>query len=286
MRVGLKYRPPRVAPGSDSKGFWKQIGMIVIGTTISLVLTILAAQLMESHQRAKDRRLSAMMVLSGIKEYEQGLEYLYDLLGRTDTVAQWLLSRPVEELEQMPEEELLPLVEEALNLYSLTYDNTTYNIFSNGIETWKNMRNYQFVTNVGMCYTAMQSTTDKWNRWGAEIDELTLQIKAHPEEHPGINLPMKYLRNAEIRIALESVHERRNWILYRAKALNYDNKVTMSLIEITEEEILEFIKKNQESLDIGFAYPSMDDAPPALSADSLTTMSALDARLDNIVKNK
>ncbi len=284
--MGLKIlRPPKISVDSR-KAFWKQIVMIIIGTTISLLLTIMAAQLVEQRQRAKDRRLSAMMVMSGIKEYEQGLEYLYELLGRTDTVAQWLLSRPVEELDQMPEEELLPLVEEALNLYSLTYDNTTYNIFSNGIETWKNMRNYQFVTNVGMCYTSMQSTADKWNHWGAEIDNLTNQIKTHPDEYPGKNLPSKYLRNLEIRMALESVHEHRNWLLYRAKALNYDNSVNMSLMKVTEEDVLEYIEKSQEALDIEYEYPSMDDNTPALNADNLTTMSALDARIDSIMQNK
>lgn len=41
-------RPPKVSVDAR-KNFWKQIGMIIIGTTISLVLTISAAALMERH---------------------------------------------------------------------------------------------------------------------------------------------------------------------------------------------------------------------------------------------
>lgn len=60
-------RPPKVNVNSKKGSFWKQIGMIVIGTTISLAFTLIAAQLTENHQRAKDCRLSAMMVMSNIE---------------------------------------------------------------------------------------------------------------------------------------------------------------------------------------------------------------------------
>ncbi len=41
----------------DQRGFWKQIGMIIIGTTISLIFTLVAARITDSVQRAKDRKL-------------------------------------------------------------------------------------------------------------------------------------------------------------------------------------------------------------------------------------
>ena len=37
--------------------------MLILGTTISLVLTITAAVLMEKHQRAKDRKLTTLATL-------------------------------------------------------------------------------------------------------------------------------------------------------------------------------------------------------------------------------
>ena len=52
--VNLKIvRPPRDNVNTEKGSFWKQIGMIIIGTTISLAFTLIAAQLTENHQRDK-----------------------------------------------------------------------------------------------------------------------------------------------------------------------------------------------------------------------------------------
>ena len=52
----LNVTPPEVNPVTKAKGFWKQLGMLVLGTTVSLVLTFGTAQLINKGQRAKDRR--------------------------------------------------------------------------------------------------------------------------------------------------------------------------------------------------------------------------------------
>ena len=53
----LSIRTPRVnVPGNLS--FWKQVFMMILGTTISLSLTLGVAALMESKQRQKDRKTS------------------------------------------------------------------------------------------------------------------------------------------------------------------------------------------------------------------------------------
>ncbi len=61
--------------------------MLVLGTTISLLLTITAATLMEKHQRAKDRKLSAMMVLSNIEMFSRMLDEHAEVMASTDSVA-------------------------------------------------------------------------------------------------------------------------------------------------------------------------------------------------------
>lgn len=260
--------------------------MIVLGSTISLGLTIMAARLVELRQQARDRQLTAMTVMSGIAIYSTTMEYLYDILGRGDTVAQWLLSRPIEELEQLPEEELQMLVDDAVQLYSLTYDNTTYEIFSSGIETWKNMRNYRFITNVGMCYSMMKTTTERWNQWGDEIDEIRQRVRNNPDEYPGANYPSKCLRNAEFRSEVEAMHNRRDWLLYRSQSLEYYNLTNMALVGVTEEELHKFIQKSMEPIDVGMAMPSIDYETPSPSSDSLSSMAPIEAHLDSILQYK
>ena len=115
--------------------FWKQIGMIIIGTTISLVLTFVSAQLIERHQRAKDRRLSAMMVMSNIESFARVAEELADYIASADSLSVWLLSKPVKQLALMPEKELNSMIEQATAFPFLSCDKSAEHIFSNNIET-------------------------------------------------------------------------------------------------------------------------------------------------------
>ena len=78
--------------------FVNRIGTIVLGTTISLIVTIVAAQILERNHRAKDRRLSALMVMSNIESYARILESAHEYMERADTVSAWLLNLPLNEV--------------------------------------------------------------------------------------------------------------------------------------------------------------------------------------------
>ena len=75
--------------------FVNRIGTIVLGTTISLIVTIVAAQILERNHRTKDRRLSALMVMSNIESYARILESAHEYMERADTVSAWLLNLPL-----------------------------------------------------------------------------------------------------------------------------------------------------------------------------------------------
>ncbi len=125
--------------------FLNQIGAIVLGTTISLIVTIVAAQILERNHRAKDRRLSALMVMSNIESYARILESAHDYMGRADTVSAWLLNLPLNKVDSLDQDSLLSLMDELLYIPLIIYDKTTEGIFSDDIETWKNMGNFLFI---------------------------------------------------------------------------------------------------------------------------------------------
>ena len=79
-------RPPKINL-DHRKGFWKQLGMLIIGTTISLSFTIAAAKLTENIQRAKGRRLSAMMVMSNIESFARTLEARAERMAPADSLS-------------------------------------------------------------------------------------------------------------------------------------------------------------------------------------------------------
>ena len=278
----LSIKPPRINLG-DKGGFWRQIGMIVIGTTISLVLTIVTAQLMERHQRAKDRRLSAMMVMSNIESFARILDETAESLATSDSIATWLLNKPIEDLELLPEEELNGLIAQVTTLFFLSYDKSAENIFSNNIETWKNMGNVQFIDLVGQCFSAMNSVSEYWNNRAKDVDAAVLDYKNHPENYEGSTNAIKALRSPTIRQYLNSVPHLRAWLYYSAATLRYHNRSNMKYMDITEEEVMEYTNFREQSIENSDEEPQMGDFFAAISPDSLTTMRQFDTLLEQLV---
>ena len=89
--------------------------MIIIGTTISLVLTIGASVMLEQRERANYRKLSALMVMGNIEDFADGLDEIVESQQRCDSLCAWLLSVPVDELELMPLQTLKELMADALS---------------------------------------------------------------------------------------------------------------------------------------------------------------------------
>lgn len=127
--------PPEVNMKGIRGGFWKQLGMLVLGTTVSLVLTFGTAQVIEKKQRANDRRLTALMVMSNIESFAQQLDTAWIQAAGADTAVAWLLNIPEDSLDEMTLSELLPIISKAKSIGFINYDKTTESIFSNNIDT-------------------------------------------------------------------------------------------------------------------------------------------------------
>ena len=238
--VKLNIKPPRVNVNTKGGRFWKQIGMIVIGTTISLAFTLIAAQLTENHQRAKDRRLSAMMVMSNIEAFARLTDDYSAYLAPADSVATWLLSKPIEELELMPEEELNSLIDQATSFPFMSHDKSAENIFSNNIETWKNMGNVAFISIAGQCFSTMNSVEEYWNKRVTDLNETVLDIKDHQDKYEGSTVPIKILRLEKVRRSLKGIHYWRAWLSHVAATIRYNNQKNMESIGIEEQKVMDY----------------------------------------------
>jgi len=269
--------PPSLNPPDRHTTFWKALGMMVLGTTISLALTLTTAALLDANQRAKDRRLSAMMVMSNIELFARNLDEISTSMASTDSVATWLLSKPVEELEMMPAEELDNLLGQATGLIFLTYDKSVENIFTNSIETWKNLGNVVFIDRVGQCFSAMHTIEGRWNKWATQVEETVMDIKDHPADYPGSTLPAKCLRSDKVRHNLKGVHYWKAWLSYAAATMRYHNRHNMEAIGITEQEVMDYTDKREFAAEDTDTPPDFGDFyKPTISPDSLTTLIHLD----------
>lgn len=275
-------RPPKVSVDAR-KNFWKQIGMIIIGTTISLVLTISAAALMERHQRAKDRKLSAMMVMSNIEVFARLADGYAEYMASADSIATWLLSKPLEELELMPEEELNSLIDQATVTPFLSHDKSAENIFTNNIETWKNMGNVVFINLVGQCFSTMNHVEEYWNKRATDLNEAILDIKDHPDQYEGSSIPMKIIRNDKVRRAIKGIHYWRAWLSHAAATMRFENRHNMEAIGISEEKVMEYtndLELGTTNADFAPDFDEFYNGP--ISPDNFSTMRTLDARLDSL----
>lgn len=73
-------------------------------------------------------------------------------------MAFFVLNLPLDKVDSLDQNSLLSLMDEVMYIPIFVYDKTTEGIFSDDIETWKNMGNFQFIDNVGKCFSNMHTT--------------------------------------------------------------------------------------------------------------------------------
>ena len=254
------------------RNFLSQMWTIILGTTISLIVTIVAAQILERNHRAKDRRLSAMMVMSNIESYAQILESAYGYMGHADTVSAWLLNLPLDKVDSLDQDSLLSLMDEVMYIPIFVYDKTTEGIFSDDIETWKNMGNFQFIDNVGKCFSNMHTIEEEWTAFSEEMDEVRDAVLYHPEQYTGSSWGSKYLNDPVFRQILRNFHNRRCWLQNKIEKIRYHNYVNMVTIGITEQELLEFIEMREKEVEVDREKPGDIIYTPNINPDSITTI--------------
>ena len=252
--------------------FLNQIGAIVLGTTISLIVTIVAAQILERNHRAKDRRLSALMVMSNIESYARILESAHEYMERADTVSAWLLNLPLNKVDSLNQDSLLSLMDELMYIPLIIYDKTTEGIFSDDIETWKNMGNFLFIDNVGKCFSDMRTIEKEWTAFSEEMDVARDAVLYHPEQYPGNSWCSKYLNDKVFRQLLRDFHNRRCWIYNQIEKIRYYNYLNMVAIGITEQELYDFIEMREKEIKDDREEPDDNFYTPYINPDSITTI--------------
>lgn len=275
---------PNVNGGKD---FWKSLLRTVLGITISIILTFGTNALVQRCRRIHDRKMTAMMVMSNIESFARTLEIRSDKLAINDSVAAWLLNTPIEDLELMPEKELSSLISKALNHATLNHDHTAENVFSNNIETWKNLGNMHFIDNVGSCFSALNGVEEQFNEWVMDVTEATHDVSINPDNYEGGTIAMKQLHSDRIRAAMAAVHNRRGWLRYAAACLRYYNRINMAAIGITEQEVMEYTDgREQSDFDKGTPPDAEQYYTDPFTLDSLTSMACYSARIEELKAGK
>lgn len=271
----------------EGKKFWRNLFRTILGTTISILLTFGTNALIRQHRKAQDRKITAMMVMSNIESFAKTLEIRSDRMAPNDSIAAWLLCMSYEDLELLPDKELYALIDQATDLATLNHDHTAENVFSNNIETWKNVDNVHFIDIVGSCFSAINGVEEQFNQWVKGVPEALHDVYINPDKYEGDTRSMKIMHSDRVRTALSAIHNRRCWLRYAAATLRYFNLQNMAAIGISEQEVMEYTNAREEEVEEVGTQPDANlFYTSAFSLDSLTSLTHLTKRIEELKVEK
>ena len=257
-----------------------------LATTLSIILTFGTTGLVEYCQRIKDRKMSAIMVLSTIENFSTTVDDLAQNMARCDSIGTWLLSLPQDSLDKIQPEEVKDILNEMLSLVNyMSHDKTAENIFGNSFETWKNMgnRNYRFIESVGASFAQINADENNWNEWVKEYEKTLNAVLSQMQ--PGEHTLTKLLNDNGVRQKLESFHVRKYWLDYISAYNHYMNKKNLSIIGLTEKDINAYTEKRKLEELPDEPQPSQFRSEQ-LKPDSLVSLKAIKLHIDSIIYNR
>ena len=257
-----------------------------MATTLSIILTFGTTDLVQHCQRIKDRKLSAMMVMGNIETFSRKVSEMADGMARRDSIATWMLSLPQDSLDLIPAIEMVDMINEVVagNDF-LTHDKTAESIFSSNIETWKNMQKFQFIDNIGSCFSEMNADESYWKEWVEGFEKAVNNVLEHPDEHPGLRTCTKLLRDSVFRQKIESFHVRQYWLEYIAAKYRYLNQKSAKMMGIKYAKVEAFADERLKEVDIDDVEPVQASyRTKKLNADSMTTLRPIKQHIDSIIR--
>ena len=250
--------------------FWRNLLYTFLGTTISIILTFGTTAIIQQHHKAQERKLTAMMVMGNIEQYAQRLEDVHKELSWRDTLGTMLLAIHVDSLDDPKYSGMIENVNMVAAVTMFSYDKTVEQIFSNSIETWKNMGSFQFIDNVGKCFSAMNHIRADYMSFAQDLQDGIDEVKGNRDAYDGKSLQSKILHNMKFRSTVRQVHNRATYYLYLAEYIRYLNAINMQLMDVTEDEVLQFINEREEEVKVDRPIPMQQDyLKPVLVRDSL-----------------
>ena len=269
------------------RNWWKDFVVAILATTVSIVLTFGTSKLIEHNNQKKERRLTALMVMSSIESFARSIDESAEVWDRLDSVAVWLLRLPLDEAERLGEEPFQDAVNEVFQAPIIRHDQTAETIFSSNIDTWKNMGNFQFVDNVGACFSQMNWIEGKINEEAIAYTDNQARIFNHFSDYPGKTFTEKLLRDELARKQLQMPNSFKAWLAYCSDNLRRMNRKNMKLIGIPEEEVLAFADARAEVAIEEEAMPDYSDfMKPHPDKESIDANLDYARQLDSLLKQK
>lgn len=225
-----------------------------VGTLLSIILTFGINSCRESQQEKDDRHLAALMVLGNIETFARNLEVWQEENSPIDSACSIFLNLPPDEISSLSDDSLSYYINLLMdqNPTAISHDETAEKIFSNNIETWKNVGNAMFIQKIGQLFVAINLTREQLNSIGPQIGQFYQESMA-ANKGTVRDGNVAFLKSTGLRQhALNAHYAYVEYPNYIKAYLRYWNKKCMDLIGVTEDEInqhlsgLDEMKKEEE----------------------------------------
>ena len=248
--MNVKFRMPKFGQMHSGKSMLRELLMTTLGTTISIVLTFGTATWMDQRQKEKNRRQTAMMVLSNIEDFARNMRYVDSTLMKHDSTLRRIAALPRDSVLRLNEDDTQAFFAAVFTNVLLKRDKTAENIFTNDISTWRDVGNRKFIRYVGECYSAINNLEKNYQ---VQLDRKMELSQRFIEEHD-----YEKMTDGECVAAILDMKGTKSFIddftngfvPYFEQSiddlLKY-NSINMAVIGVTREELMEFIRAEEET---------------------------------------
>ena len=248
--MNVKFRMPKFGQMQGGKSMLRELLMTTLGTTISIVLTFGTAAWMDQRQKEKNRRQTAMMVLSNIEDFARNMRIVDSTLVENASALTRITALPRDSVLRLNQDEADAFLAAVFGSVLLQRDKTAENIFTNDISTWRDVGNLRFISSVGECYSFINDIEKNYRVQLDRKNELSQRfIEEHDyEKMTGGECVAAILDMKGAKLFIDDFTG--GFVPYFESSidnlLKY-NSINMALIGLTREELTEFVKNEEET---------------------------------------
>ena len=251
--MNVKFKIPKFGRDMKVKGWFKEVLMTFLGTTISIVLTFGTAAYLEDRQTVKARRMMAMTIINDIDQSLEVIKKRKDAEEKGHEAACYVIENE-DRLESIGEDTLMMFISYVTPTSfnsDMEFKKMNENIFNSSQDTWRTINDREFLNNVQEFYNAravLEQQSKDWICFKKPVtkeEEYELFLGGQFESTADICRWL--LKSKRLKNYLDFVSSRMIAYLNFLKLTNL-NEENKFLMNITEQEMEEFV--NQTYMEI------------------------------------
>lgn len=249
------HRIIRTHKKMKQNGFWKELGMTVLATTISIALTFGTAQLIENNKNKQNGRKAVMTVINDMDSFIATFHGFAKDEERHSDIAKYVVSH-IDSIEYLSKDTLTDMLD-YLKYRSLNrFDDTNEKIFQSSQDTWKNIDNMTVINLIQNFYRERSEAADYINTTyyftrpisNEDVYEILLKSQNHVFNYPLIiEVLRKALQEDKTQLYLAYAPSRQDFYNKIANSWQRISDQCKFMMNISDEEMEEYVEETSRT---------------------------------------